>query len=105
MSPVRSRRVASGAGQVGRLLLLVAAVAGGAFFAVMGGEYSTFDLLRQRQLVDSLQTEVVVLRQTVDSLAAWKAAIENDPAVQERLARENFGMVRGDKELLYRFRD
>jgi hypothetical protein len=105
MSPARSRRVASGAGQVGRLLLLVAAVAGGAFFAVMGGEYSTFDLLRQRQLVDSLQTEVVALRQTVDSLAAWKAAIETDPAVQERLARENFGMVRGDKELLYRFRD
>jgi cell division protein FtsB len=32
-----------------------------------------------------------------------KKAILTDPAVQERIAREEFGMVRGDKELLYRF--
>ena len=28
-----------------------------------------------------------------------------DPALQERIAREEFGMVRGNKELLYRFTD
>ena len=32
-----------------------------------------------------------------------KKAILTDPATQERIAREVFGMVRGDKELLYRF--
>jgi cell division protein FtsB len=103
MSPARPRRGAAGAKQAGRLLLVGAAVVAGAVFAVMGGEYSTFDLLRQRALVDSLQTEVAALERTVDSLAAWKTAIETDSATQERLARENFGMVRGDKELLYRF--
>jgi cell division protein FtsB len=102
MSPARSRR-ATEAQQLGRLLGVAALVAGALFFAVMGGEYSSFDLLRQRTVADSLQTEVAALEQTVDSLAAWKTAIETDSAVQERLAREAFGMVRGEKELLYRF--
>jgi hypothetical protein len=29
--------------------------------------------------------------------------VETDPKLQERIAREEFGMVRGSKELLYRF--
>ena len=39
----------------------------------------------------------------VDSLAKVKKAVQTDPAVQERIAREEFGMVRGNKEILYRF--
>jgi hypothetical protein len=31
--------------------------------------------------------------------------VKNDSATQERIAREEFGMVRGDKEILYRFGD
>jgi cell division protein FtsB len=41
----------------------------------------------------------------VDSLRTWKRALTSDPAVQERIAREEFGMVRGEKEILYRFAD
>lgn len=29
-------------------------------------------------------------------------AIETDPVTQERIAREEFGMIRGSKEILYR---
>jgi len=40
------------------------------------------------------------------SVQAWTdyaAKVQRDPATQERIAREVFGMVRGNKELLYRF--
>jgi hypothetical protein len=40
----------------------------------------------------------------VDSLARYKNSVLVDPRVQERIAREKFGMVRGH-ELLYRFAD
>ena len=43
------------------------------------------------------------LRHQVDSLTRLAHAIASDPAMQERIAREEFGMVRGSKELLYRF--
>ncbi len=76
-----------------------------AYFAVQGGEYGTTDLVRQRRRLAVLRHEVDSLQAHVDSLARWKRSIETDPLVQERLAREEFGMVKGDKELLYRFAD
>ena len=75
------------------------------YFAVQGGEYGTTDLVRQRRRLALLQHDVDSLQGQVDSLARWKLAIETDPLVQERLAREEFGMVRGDREILYRFAD
>ena len=42
------------------------------------------------------------LRHVVDSLRRYETALEHDPATQERVAREVFGMVRGDKEIVYR---
>ena len=45
------------------------------------------------------------LQALVDSLTAYKKSVQTDPVVQERIAREEFGMVRGDKEILYRFAD
>ena len=72
-------------------------------YAVQGGEYSTTDLLRQRAREAALGREIVSLRRSVDSLKVLARAIATDPAVQERIAREQFGMVSGRKELLYRF--
>jgi cell division protein FtsB len=43
------------------------------------------------------------LQHVVDSLKRYKHRLQTDPALQERIAREEFGMVRGNKELLYRF--
>jgi cell division protein FtsB len=74
-----------------------------AVFAVQGGEYGTFDLLRQRSRRIALRARVDTLRHQVDSLTRLAHAIQSDPAMQERIAREEFGMVRGSKELLYRF--
>ena len=85
-----------------RIVWFVVIVAA-AVFAVQGGEYGTSDLVRQRQRHRRLQAQVDTLQREVDSLAAWKHALATDPALQERIAREEFGMVRGDKELLYRF--
>lgn len=74
-----------------------------AYFAVQGGEYSTADIARQFVAKRKMSAEVDSLQRLVDSLGRALEAIETDPAVQERIAREEFGMVRGDKELLYRF--
>ena len=78
-------------------------VAAAALFALQGGEYGTSDLFHQRERHRRLQAAVDSLQREVDSLGALKRAVATDPAVQERIAREEFGMVRGDKEILYRF--
>ena len=74
-------------------------------WALQGGEYGTTDLFRQRARRAALQAQVDSLQRHVDSLRAYRRALQSDPAVQERIAREEFGMVRGERELLYRFAD
>ena len=78
------------------------AVVGGLVFALQGGEYGTMDLVRQRERKASLAAAIDSLVAEVDSLAKYKRALLTDAALQERIAREEFGMVRGEKELLYR---
>ncbi len=86
-------------------LVVLALVLGALAFAIQGGEYGTTDLLKQRARRGALLTRIDSLQHAVDSLTRQKRAIETDPAVQERIAREEFGMVRGEKEMLYRFAD
>ena len=74
-------------------------------FVVQGGEFGTWDLLRQRSRRAELTAAIDSLERDIDSLRKLKDAVETDPAVQERIARERFGYVRGDKEILYRFTD
>jgi cell division protein FtsB len=87
-----------------RLIFTLIAL-GGLLFAIQGGEYSTMDLWRQRERNTLLVAQTDSLRRTVDSLRKMARAIATDRATQERIAREEFGMVRGDKEILYRFGD
>ena len=75
------------------------------FFALQGGEYSTRDLFVLRGRTQRLTHEVDSLQRQVDSLARFLRLVKSDSATQERIAREEFGMVRGDKEILYRFGD
>jgi len=84
-------------------LLFALGVLGALVFAVEGGEYGTSDLLRQRSRQRMLERAIDSLEREVDSLTLAKRAILSDPATQERVAREEFGMVRGSKEILYRF--
>ena len=71
------------------------------YFGVQGGEYGTTDLLALRRQEASERAQVMRLRQVVDSLGREATAIERDLRVQERVARERFGMIRRG-ELLYR---
>jgi len=89
---------------IGRVVLLSCAL-GVVAFAVQGGEYGTTDLLRQRRQLARERVVVDSLEKEVERLKAFKKAVESDPATQERIAREEFGMVKGDKEILYRFTD
>ena len=84
-------------------LLWFAIVAAALIFAVQGGEYSTLDLVRQRREHHHLAAAIDSLTRVVDSLRRYRDRLQRDPKLQERIAREDFGMVRGTKELLYRF--
>ena len=86
-------------------LILWLVIAAALVFALQGGEYSTRDLWRQRQFKLRLIAETDSLQKHVDSLKRAAELIRTDRATQERIAREQFGMVRGDKEILYRFGD
>lgn len=96
----------SAPGSVGgwvKRLVVAAVVLAALAFAVQGGEYGTTDLLRQKQRKKTLLASIDSLQRAVDSLKRYKHRLQTDPALQERIAREEFGMVRGNKELLYRF--
>jgi len=84
-------------------LLAAAGVVAALVFAVQGGEYGTTDLVRQKQRRAGLVSSIDSLQRDIDSLKAYQHRLQTDPALQERIAREEFGMIRGDKELLYRF--
>ena len=73
------------------------------YFAVQGGEYSTKDLYVLQRRTGSLTRQVDSLQHQVDSLGRFLKLVKSDSATMERIAREEFGMVRGDKEILYRF--
>ena len=76
---------------------------GVALFALQGGEYGTTDLLGQAARRKALLAELDTLQRHVDSLRVLERRLKSDPVLQERVAREEFGMVRGERELLYRF--
>jgi cell division protein FtsB len=81
-----------------------AAIVGLAFalyFALQGGEYGTLDLLQLRRDEAEEQAKVARLELLVDSLSRAATAIELDPRMQERVARERFGMIKKG-EFLYR---
>ena len=63
-------------------------------FAVQGGEYSTWDFMILRREERDEISRIAELRHEVDSLEKEAKAVETDPATQERLARELYGMLR-----------
>ena len=91
---------ASGSARV-RNWLVLAALVGAAVFALGGGTYTTLDLIHlNRQLRDE-QEAITQLKGEIDSLSRVADAAEHDPRTQERLARDQFGMIRKG-EYLYR---
>ena len=72
-----------------------------AYFAVEGGEYGTTDLLQQREDVAGIEAELALLRDTVAALDSVLKQVSTDDWTLERIAREEYGLVKGEKELLY----
>jgi len=70
-------------------------------FALFAGEYATSDWIKMRRDLATERQRLGELQAQVDSLARLAEALANDPATQERVAREEFGMIR-DGEILYR---
>jgi len=88
--------------RVGRRLLAGGVLALAGYYALWGGEYSAFHLLRLKRERREAETRLAETRAQVDSLRAFAGKLEKDDAEVERIARERFGMIR-DGEMLYRF--
>ena len=69
-------------------------------FALEGGTYAIQDQLSLRARVRAEQEKISQLRHELDSLGREERALKTDPATQERVARELYGMIRPG-ELLY----
>jgi cell division protein FtsB len=80
---------------------VIAGLAFALYFALQGGEYGTLDLLQLRREAAEERENVARLQRMVDSLTKVATGIEKDPRIQERVARERFGMLRKG-EFLYR---
>ncbi|MCU0620778.1 MAG: septum formation initiator family protein [Gemmatimonadales bacterium] len=63
-------------------------------FALFAGEYGTFDWFRLRADEREERARIRELERIVDSLQDVASGLEKDPRVQERVAREEFGMIR-----------
>jgi cell division protein FtsB len=84
------RRLAWGAGALAIL-----------WAAIEQGEYGSSDLLRQREEKAQLESDLALLRDTVAALDATLKLVSTDDFTLERIAREEHGLVKGEKELLY----
>ncbi|MES2123053.1 MAG: septum formation initiator family protein [Gemmatimonadota bacterium] len=65
-----------------------------AVFAWQGGIFGTSAYREMERQAEASRREAARLEREVDSLRAFADSLEHDPAVQERVARENFGMLR-----------
>ena len=74
---------------------------GAAAYGVAGGEYSTLDWLELRSQERSEIETIARLEAEVDSLSGYAKRVKTDRRLQERIAREDFGMIRKG-EFLYR---
>ena len=99
----RSRNTrADGVSSKMKRLVVPSILALAAYYAVFGGEYSAFQLRGVRADIDAEEWKLADVNHEIDSLTAWVDLLENDAETIERVAREDFGMIR-DGETLYRF--
>ncbi len=80
-------------------MLAYAVMGAAALYLLLGGEYSVVDWLKIRKLERDERAKVAELQATVDSLTVVAQGLEKDRRVQERVARESFGMIRKGEHL------
>lgn len=101
MGRIRKTRNAGLSSSIKRLVV-PSILALAAYYAVFGGEYSAFELRSVRADINVEERKLADVQQEIDLLSAWADLLANDAATIERVAREDFGMIR-DGETLYRF--
>ncbi len=74
--------------------LAVVVLIGAAVLAWRGGIYSMSDYFALQRTEREAQAEVRRLSREVDSLKEFRRLLETDPVTQERVAREQRGMIR-----------
>ncbi|MFL5520112.1 MAG: septum formation initiator family protein [Gemmatimonadales bacterium] len=77
----------------GRIITAVL-IAAATVFAFAAGEYGTLDWFELRREEREERVRITELQHQVDSLQKVAAGLEKDPRTQERVAREEFGMIR-----------
>jgi cell division protein FtsB len=84
--------------------LMVPLVAGAAYYALFGGEYSLFEAKKLERERAAEQARLQQTREEVTALRARADSLQHDSATLERIAREKYGLIRNG-ERLYRFVD
>ncbi len=74
--------------------LVIAVLAAAALFALLAGEYSTPAWFELRRDTRAETARVAELRRQVDSLTRYAKLVEADLETQERIAREQHGMLK-----------
>jgi cell division protein FtsB len=69
--------------------------------AILMGDSGLFSIAHMKGMKRELQDEIQALEVTRDEAAAYNEALTNDPAAVERVAREEYGMIK-DGEICYR---
>lgn len=82
-------------------LYTIVVLAGAAVFALFGGEYGMFDWLDLRRQEREERASIERLTAEVDSLTRYAKRVQTDRGLLERLARDDFGMIRKG-EYVYR---
>jgi cell division protein FtsB len=72
------------------------------YFLLLGGEYTFLDLWRIDRAHQAEMVELERLRDDVATLQVRADSLASDSATLERIARENYGLIR-EGERLYRF--
>jgi len=75
-------------------LIALAALLIGLLFAIQGGEYSTLALRKLRADERAEAARIAELKRVVDSLTKYLKLVETDLETQERIAREQHGMLK-----------
>ena len=69
--------------------------------AILMGDSGLFSILQMKGMKSSLQDEISALEQTRDEATEYNDALRNDPWTVEKVAREEYGMIKNG-ETCYR---
>ena len=83
-----------------KLLAVVAGLAGG-YYLFIAGDSGLLELSAQRRELQRLEEHVASLEAQNDSLRLVLWSLENDPDYVEKVAREQYGMIKRGERLYW----